>query len=166
MSLSANISLKVDVKEGETAGVGSVSSTVGYAKSISLINGIAAGMANKSFNDQRNLAASASDDLDLAGDLVDAFGNTITFASIKTMVFVASETNQGNLQIGAGSNAFATFFADTTDALILPPGGMFAITAPADGFAVTADTADVLTVENLDSVNAADYDVILIGLTA
>lgn len=166
MSLSANISLAIAAKETKNGDIQSGSSSVNYSKVLQLLNGTGAGQANKMFSDQRTLAASASETLDLDGSLLDAFGVAIAFSSIKAVVFVASESNLDNIAIGGGANPFLSFVGDASDELILPPGGLIVLAAPGDGFSVTASTADGLDVTNLDAVNAATYDVILIGVAA
>lgn len=166
MSLSANISLSIVAKESNNGDLSKTLNTINKAVANSFTDGTAANQANKAFSDKRPLAASASETLDLAAGLTDAFGQSITFASVKAMAFIASETNQGAITIGGGSNAFASFMGSATDSLVLAPGGMIVLTAPDAGYAVTADTGDSIDVTNDDGVNAAEYDVVLIGVTA
>lgn len=127
-------------------------------------NGTAANQANMMWTDSRNLAGSTSEDLDLAGALTSAFGTSITFTSIKGIIISAATTNGGNLSIGGDATAaFNTWVNASADEIILAPGGTFALVNPnADGYAVTATTADILEVTNLDA-SAVDYDIILIG---
>lgn len=166
MSLSASISLAIAAKESNNGDLSKTSTSVTVGRSTSFTSGTGPLQANKVFSDKRPLAASATDALDLAGGLTDAFGQTITFASVKAMAFIASESNQGPIVVGGGSAAFSSFMGASTDSLVLQPGGMIVFTAPNDGYAVTADTADGIDVTNGDGVNAAEYDVVLIGVTA
>lgn len=71
------------------------------------------------------------------------------------------------LTLTAASAAVSTLFSDTSDELILGPGGTLLITNPgATGYAVTATTADLLRIENADIGAAATYDIIIAGDSA
>jgi hypothetical protein len=61
-----------------------------YVQSLILGTGTGANQADKLWSDTRTLAASAVEDLDLAGVLVDALGVTATFARVKGLIIAAS----------------------------------------------------------------------------
>ncbi len=166
MSLGAAIALALNIGESNDGDLQKAVNTINYKKNTDIANGTGSGQANKAWSDQRSIAASGTDSLDLAGTLVDAFGQTITFTSIKAIIIVASGDNQDNIEIGGNANAFASFFGDPADTLILKPGGMIALTAPGAGYAVTATTGDILDLVNADSSNASVYDVILVGVAS
>lgn len=128
-------------------------------------DGAGAGQANKLFTDRRQLAASASESLDLAGGLTDGLGATLTFAEIKGLLIQAHESNANTLLIGgAASNAFINWVADATDVMVLKPGGLLLLLAPdAAGYAVTPGTGDLLKIANGGGSTAVDYDIIIIG---
>jgi len=128
-------------------------------------SGTGANQANEVWADTRTISSSSSDDLDLYGSLTDAFGTTLNFTSIKAIIIKASSSNGDNLSVGGDAGApISTIFADTSDEILVPPGGMFMITNPqADGFAVTNTTADVLEITNTDSGDSAEYDIIIVG---
>ena len=127
--------------------------------------GTANGQADTLFDDDRSLAAGASESLDLAGGvLTGPLGDALTFADIVGIYIRADATNQGNLLVGgAAANAFSAMFGDATDKIILPPGAEFMITNPTSGYVVTPGTGDLLKIENADGVNAAGYRITLIG---
>lgn len=154
--LSLNGTFSTDVNELST-----VAQAFAYSKSQTFTNGTAADQANMVWSDQRTLGASP-DDLDLAGSLTNAFGTTITFTSIKGIIVYAASGNSGDLTIGGdGTAPLAEWTGATTDTVIVKPGGMFALINPeADGYAVTATTADILQVSGTTS---DVYDIILIG---
>src|SRR3990172_6816581 len=124
--------------------------TIQRNKSYSFTAGAAADQADVHWSDERTLAASATEDLDLAGGLTDAFGAAITFARIKAIYVEADSANTNNVLLGgAAANAFATPFADAIDKVTLRPGGALLLVAPdATGYVVTASTADLLRVGN------------------
>ena len=131
-------------------------------------NGTGANQADLVFSDQRTLALSTSENLDLAGSLTDAYGTTITFARIKMIYVKAKSTNGGNIIVGgAAANTFVGFFANSSDKINLTAGQMLQVTAPdATGWAVTAGTADILKVENDDGSATGTYDIIIVGASA
>jgi hypothetical protein len=139
------------------------------ARSLSLGNGTGAGQADRVFSDRRTLAASATEDLDLAGSLVDAFGATITFARIKGLIVAAAAGNTNNVVVGAASsNPWATLLG-ATHTLTLRPGAFFAVgtgSADATGYGVTASTGDLLKVANSGAGSSVTYDIHIIGCSA
>jgi hypothetical protein len=141
---------------------------VNYKFVKALANGTAANQADRLWSDQRTIAASGNDDLDLAGVLIDAFGDTATFARVKGLIVRASDGNTNNVIIGAAaSNQFVGFFGAGTHTVAVRPGGVFAIYAPdATGYAVTAGTGDLLRIANSSSGTPVTYDIVIIGASA
>ncbi|MEU6535513.1 hypothetical protein [Streptomyces sp. NPDC047000] len=139
------------------------------SRQMSLKNGTAAGQADRVFSDRRTLAASATEDLDLAGVLLDAFGSAITFARIKGLVIAAAAGNTNNVVVGAAaSNPWATLLS-STGTVTLRPGAFLAVgtgTADATGYAVTAATADLLKIANSAGSTSVTYDIHIIGASA
>lgn len=132
-----------------------------------LTPGTAAQKADKMLADQRTLAASATENLDLAGTLADPLGVTVTFAKVKAIYVRAAAANTNNVCVGgAASNAFVGPFADATDVVCVRPGGVLLVTAPAGGWTVTASTGDLLKVANSGAGTGVTYDVIIIGTSA
>lgn len=128
--------------------------------------GTAAGAADRVFSDERTLSASATENLDLAGTLVDPLGATLTFVKVKAIVIYAAAANTNNVCIGAAaSNTFVGPFLDATDGVCVKPGGMLVISDPV-GWSVTASTADILKVTNSSSGTGVTYKVIIIGASA
>jgi hypothetical protein len=139
------------------------------SRSMSLSSGTGAGKADRVFSDRRTLAASATEDLDLTGVLLDAFGSAITFARIKGLIIVAAAGNTNNVVVGAAAtNAWATLLG-ATGTVILRPGAFLAVgtgVADATGYAVTAGTGDLLKVANSGAGTPVSYDVHIIGASA
>ena len=121
--------------------------------------------ASKIFHDERTLAASANESLDLAGGLTDAFGALLTFAGIKGLIIKAAAGNTNDVLVGgAASNGWATWAADPTDVVAVKPGGLLVLLAPtAAGYAVTPSTGDLLKIANSSSGTSVTYDIIIIG---
>ncbi|MFG2780822.1 hypothetical protein ACGFY7_23580 [Streptomyces prunicolor] len=148
-------------------GTGSASQTL--SRSLSLTSGTAAGKADKLWADRRTLAASATEDLDLAGVLLDAFGVAVTFARIKGLVIAASKDNTNNVVVGAAASAPWITLLGATHTLTLRPGAFVAVgtgSADAVGYAVTATTADLLKIANSGAGTSVTYDIHIIGASA
>lgn len=141
-------------------------SAPGLIKKIySFADGAGVNAANRAFFDRRTLSASATESLDLAGSLVDAFGSTITWARVKVLAVTAASANTNNVIVGGtGSNGFINWVSDATDAIVVRPGGMFVLVATdATGYAVTAATGDLLKIANSSSGTSVTYDIAIIG---
>jgi hypothetical protein len=139
-----------------------------FTKALDLASGTGLNQADRIFHDQRTLAASASEDLDLAGGLTDAFGATLTFARVKGLIIVAAAANTNNVVIGnATANAFVGPFGAATHTLAVRPGGVLALFAPdATAYAVTAGTGDLLKVLNSAGGTSVTYDLIIVGASS
>jgi len=132
---------------------------------LTFTDGAGADQADLHWSDERTLAASANEELDLAGVLADAFGTTITFARIKAIIIEADSTNTNNVEVGgAAANAFLGPFKDATDIAVVRPKGFLCIVAPdATGYVVTAGTGDKLKIANSGAGTSVKYRIILIG---
>lgn len=130
--------------------------------------GTGAGAADRIWHDQRTIAISGTDDLDLAGTLIDVFGATVTFARIKSITVAASAANTNNVIIGnAATNGFITWVGAATHTVTVRPGGFFQLAATdATSYAVTAGTGDLLRIANSGAGTSVLYDIILIGASA
>lgn len=134
---------------------------------ITLTPGTSSGNADLIFMDTRTLAASATENLDLAGSLTDPLGATLTFVTIKAIYVKAASANTNNVVVGgAGSNTLLGIFSDATDKIVVKPGGVFMWVAPATGATVTASTGDILLVANSSSGSSVTYDIVIIGTSA
>lgn len=155
-ALNANYTNPQDLTTG--------SAPVNLSKQYTLTQGAGLNAADKLWSDTRTIAASGTDDLDLAGVLTDSFGASITLARVKGIFIFAASTNSNNVVVGGGSNPFNTWVSGTTPAVIVRPGGFFALYGPdATAYAVTASTADILRVANSGAGSAVIYDIVLIG---
>lgn len=134
--------------------------------SLALTDGTGANQAKNHWHDQRTLAASASESLDLAGGLTNLLGEVLTFTKIKAIFIFAATANTNNVEVGgAAANAFP-LFKDATDIYPAPPGGIFLVTFPdANGKAVTAGTGDLLKIANSGAGTGVTYDIVIVGTT-
>ena len=147
-----------------------VSAALNRTYSTALTNGTGAGNADKIWHDQRTLAASATEDLDLAGSLTDALGNAVVFARIKGIIVFAAAANTNDVLVGGVAAGLSTIIQpQTTGLVVVRPGAVFAVmagVADSTGYAVTATTADLLHVANSTSGTPVTYDIIVVGTSA
>lgn len=124
-------------------------------------SGVLANQADLSYMQERNVAASTNDDVDLAGVIADILGNTITAAKLVAMFVInapkdpSQPANVSDLTIGGGTN-FVPGFGAAIPAL--KPGGTFFMGAGnLDGIAaITAGTGDIIRIAN-GAGGAANY---------
>lgn len=168
MALSGSLRITLQALLSGTADIGSREQDVNYTVARPFTSGTGANQADLAFTDTRTLSASATENLDLAGGLTDALGNTLTFASVKALIIVAAAGNTNDVVVGgAASNAWATPFGDATDTVKVPPGGVLVLADfGATGFAVTAGTGDILKVANGGSGTSVSYDLLIVGDSA
>ncbi len=133
-----------------------------------LDNGTAANAADLMFHDQRTLAASANEDLDLAGGLTNPLtGAAMTFVELRAVIVRASLSNTNNVRVIRPASNGVPLFLAASDGIDIPPGGTFMWACPADGkVTVTAGTGDLINVANSSSGTSVTYDVIIIGCSA
>ncbi|MEU6342215.1 hypothetical protein ABZ883_14885 [Streptomyces sp. NPDC046977] len=170
MALTSGMSVAVNGDLTSGLDLGSATATIAARKALALASGTGAGKADRIFQDRRTLAASASEDLDLAGVLVDAFGATISFARVKGLYIAAATGNTNNVVVGgASSNGFISWVGGATHTVTVRPGGVLALmtgAADATGYAVTATTADLLHIANSGGTTGVTYDVVILGASA
>lgn len=170
MALTSRLSVAVHADETSPKDLTTASAPVDWARQVALASGTAAGQADLIFTDQRTLAASATEDLDLAGVLTGALGGSaITFVRIKALVIEAAAGNTNNVVVGAAAtNAWATLL-NATGTVTLRPGAKLAVFAgvgDATGWAVTAATGDLLKIANSAGSTSVTYDILILGCSA
>jgi hypothetical protein len=167
MPLTADIRLTVSGQQTTPLDLGTASFAFTDSLVASLVNGTAAGQADRIFTDQRTLIASATEDLDLAGVLLDPWGQAITFAKIKAIILKAAVGNTNNINVSrpAGATGVPLFLA-ISDGFVLPPGFCNAWFGVGAGVTVTPGTGDLITLTNAAAGTPVTYNVIIIGTSA
>jgi hypothetical protein len=127
-------------------------------------NGTGAGQASQVWSDTRTLAASATEDLDLAASLVNAFGVTLTFTKIKLIAVRAAAANNvaNNVNVTRPASNGVPWLLAAGDGIALHPGASIIAQSPL-GWTVTPATGDLVTFTNSAGTNPVTYDVIIIG---
>jgi hypothetical protein len=140
-----------------------------FAAARALQTGVGAGQADQMWFDQRQIAASGNEDLDLTGTaLQNALGVNIGLARVKALIIEALGTNINNLIVGnAAANPWVGPFGAGTHTVQVRPGGLLAMfCSDITGWAVVAGTGDLLRVANSGAGTAVDYKIIVVGATA
>lgn len=167
MALNTKFALSLAATLTSALDLSTVSDPLDYSKKITLTTGTGADQADMLWHDRRTLAASATEDLDLAGALTNALGATQTFARIKAVIISAATANTNNVQVTRPATNGVVLFLAAGDGISVLPGGVFAWVAPnAAAIAVTAGTGDLLTITNSAGTTGVTYDVIIIGASA
>lgn len=136
-------------------------------KPFSWTNGTTADKADRIFSDTRTVAASGTDALDLAGSLLDIYGNTLTFVELRFIYIGAAAGNTNNVRWNRPASNGVPIFLAASDGIDIPPGGFASWGCGADGkVTVTAATGDIINIDNSSSGTSVTYDVVIIGVSA
>lgn len=167
MALNVRALLSLEGAHTRAIDLGEARFPVGISKHVDFIDGVGAGQVDRMFSDTRTLAASASEDLDLAGSLTDSFGVAVTMARVKLIYVAAAPGNTNNVNVTRpGSNGVPWALA-AGDGVGLVPGGAFMMFAPnAAGILVTSGTGDLITIANSAGGTSVTYDVVILGASA
>lgn len=166
-SLSMTFALTLAAQLTKSLDLSTPLDSVSYKKQLALASGVGANQGDMLWHDQRTIAASGTDSLDLAGVLTDAFGQTQTFARIKGIIVAAAAGNTNNVNVTRDATNGVPLFLAASDGIPVRPGGLFAWMAPdAVAVAVTPGTGDLLVIANSGAGTSVTYDVIIIGASA
>lgn len=174
MALTSKFAMSVDLLLTDT---GVDSTTIAAPREVRdtlrMLTGTAVGLADKAWWDTRALTTGQSEDLDLAGVLIDPVLKTaMTFVKVKGLYIKAAAANTTALTFGANVvNGWAGLIGPTgasggTITLRGGDGVLFVCGAGNNtGWAVTAGTGDLLHVVNAAGATA-NYDIIVVGTSA
>lgn len=167
MALSTELLVELDANLTSALDLVTVSSPLALSKRTRLTSGTGLGAADMQWSDTRTLAASATEDLDLAGSLTGPLGTSLTFARVKLIYVTALAANTNDVQVTRPASNGVPLFLAAGDGLAVKPGGSFLWAAPnAAGVAVTAATGDLLTMTNSAAGTSVTYSIVIIGASA
>ena len=167
MALATRITTSITGDYTNALDLETPTSSLAYSVQTDLATGTGAGQADLRWSDTRTLSASATENLDLAGVLTNAFGTVLTVARIKAVYFRAAAANTNDVQVTRPASNGVPLFMAVSDGIAIPPGGWFSWGAPtAAGVVVTPSTGDLITVTNSAGSTSVTYDVIIIGASA
>ena len=163
MSLTAKLNLTLAATLTSALDLSTPDDTLSYSHKVNLTSGTGNNQGDMLWHDQRTLAASGTEDLDLAGALSNAFGATQTFVELVAVGIFAASGNTNDVQLTRPASNGAPLFLAAGDGIAVKPGGAFYWVAPNTGITVTAGTGDLLTVTNSAGSTGVTYDVVIIG---
>lgn len=151
----------------KTSGGESARSEVRHDTAITLSEGTDDYEADEAFTyKDRSIEPDADEDIDFAGSLQNAFGETASFSKIKAIKISAPSTNAHNLVVTRPATLGVPLFIAAGDGVSIPPGGEFEFKAPKSGITVTAATGDLLNIANGGSVSPVLYTMTVVGIAA
>jgi hypothetical protein len=158
MTVNASLKMSLSVAQsGANAFSGGPHWSAAIEHALALVNGTGANQCDIAYVAERTVASATNDDIDLAGVLADALGQTINAVELVAVVIVNKQkdgtANTTNLTIG-GAASPVPGFANALAALA--PGGVFLMASPgAAGLAtVTGSSGDLLRVANSSGAQA------------
>ena len=167
MPQTASIKLIVSGSQTSPMDLGTAELPFSLSKLIALAAGVGADQSDVLFTDTRTLAASASENIDLAGSLQNAFGSTINMARLKGIFIVAADANTNDVNVTRPASNGAPIFLAAGDGVAIGPGDFFAITRRgATGFVLTAGTGDLVTLTNSAGGSSVTYSIVAVGASA
>ena len=166
-SVTGNAQIRPNLTHADTAGLSSPVESIGTIFTWAVTAGTGANQMDLLFIDQRTIAASTNETLDLAAGVTNSFGDVLTFARVKFLAIGGATANSGAVTVGgAAANAFTNWVDDATDQINVRPGGAVVFFAPAaTGYPVTAGTGDQLLITN-PNTNSVTYDIYIGGASS
>jgi hypothetical protein len=164
--VAGTILVSIDARLVGAADLGNPVAPVRVNKQIDIAAGTdALGKADILWADQRTLAASGTENLDLSGVLAGLLGGTITAAEITAIYLEADAANTNDVVFfGAASNPFNGPLTGTTPKLAVGPADAQLLTNR-KGWTVTPGTGDILLVANSGGTTGVTYKIAIFGRT-
>ncbi len=129
-------------------------------------NGTSAGQGNTTFHDERELAASANEDIDLT-TILDGNGVALGTAEVPVLLISALASNGAEIHITPGSsNGWTALISGTAPVLHLLPGMTIAVQMTADPALAVGAADKVLNFANQDGSAAVKYTLTLLARNA
>jgi hypothetical protein len=164
MAVSGSLKTIVHLTETGSNDLGTPSILYDITKTFDFTSGTGANQINKVWADERTLTASATEELDLAGVLTDAFGAVITFATIKGIILIADASNTNDVVIGnAAATQFVGPFGAATHTIAVKPGGLFMDVLGGTGWSVSGGSTDKLKLANSAGGTSVVFKIIIFG---
>lgn len=168
-TLVTSINLRLLARALDTQDLGNRENNTAYKKLLSLLSGVGLNQADRMFHDQRTLAASGTEDLDVAagGGLLDVLGDALALVKVKAIIVHAAAANTNNVNLSRPAANGVPIFLAAGDAVAVRPGGLAVLVWPDNtAIPVTGGTGDLITFTNSAAGTPVTYDVFVIGTSA
>lgn len=171
LSVNASVSGSVGKDATETA---IASCSISPTQAIAFSFGTGTGQCDQVWSDQRSLAPSASERLDISNDnqgthvaLTNPFGDVVDFTKIAG-IFIRNTSSAASISVGGDSTYdLTTLFGANGDKVNIGPGGYMLISQGNSGstyYAVAG--SEVLQINNNDGTYTANYEITIWGVSA
>jgi hypothetical protein len=166
VGVTATIDIGINARLTGAADLGNPIAPVRVDKHVAINPGTdSLGKGDILWADTRTLAASGTENLDLAGAIAGLLGTTIAAAEVTAIYIEADAGNTNDVMFfGAASNAFNGLLSGTTPKLLVGPGDCILHTNR-KGIAVTAGTGDIILVANSGAGTGVTYTIVVVGRT-
>ena len=163
-TLTSNLLVTVAIQNTKAVGLTTVKDNISADWSVKLTDGTGANQADTLWHDQRTLADGANETIDVHdGSLSDAFGTAVTLDKLK-MICIKNGSSDADLEIGGAAATQLGLFADGTDILNLPPGGIFVYSAPGSAGLDCSTNSDLKLTHDGTGESTLTYDIIVVGI--
>ena len=164
MSLTAKMDLTVQATDDNTVELSRLVDYLNLSRGKIFSEGEGADQLDMVFHDERTLADAANETLDFNdGSLTNKVGISITMDKLKA-IFIRNTSTDASLKIGAAASNQLGLFADTSDILVLPPGGDFLFIAPdASGVDISSNAKLKFEHNGVGSSNLV-YELVVFGV--
>jgi len=136
---------------------------------VALPDGTATDEADRLWHDQRTVAASANDDLDLTALARTIFGSAVSIEMVKVkallIVNIATTAGEELLVGGAAAQAWAAPFGASTHKVRVPADSCLLLVNRKSGWAVANGSSDVLRIANAGTGDIT-YRIAVVGTSA
>lgn len=161
MAFNGRINLGIDATLTRALDLTTARDALRYVVDEQMLDGTGDGQAQLMWHDTRTVVASANDDIDLAGVLTDAFGQTITFAKVRALL-IRNKSTVATLTVGPAAASGVTGFLGTGE--VLPVGAWKLLCCnKSASWTITAGSADKIRITNNSGAVSATYDIVVIG---
>ena len=162
---TVNVGLNFTYLQSAT-GFDSLTGILNYVNSpTAYTSGSGANQVNAAYISRARSLAGTSENFLLYGTLVDAYGTTLNFTTVK-LIYVKnlSTTTAQYLKLSGdfidGDTSNLGPVGGTTPVIYIGPGGVFLWDSPTDGATVTNSSKETLTVTNAATFT---YDIVILG---
>ena len=165
-SITAKLDVTTTKNLGDLDNMADPTDVLAMAVTDSLADGRGEDQGNLLYFTSGSIAASGSQAFDLIGSLTTAYGDTVEFDRIKGLFVINTSTTNGS-QINV-VDTHGIYSVAAGDGIKLIPGSngnafVYLFTPDATAWDCTAGSADTITLNNVDSTNAATYQIAVIG---
>lgn len=166
MALNTTISITLKAADdGGASGAPTTKDSVHLIQTlVNLANGVGVGQADLAVGIDDTVASGSTDDHDLRGGVVDAFGNVVDMAQLVAVGLINENTADGDdLELGPSvSNGALTFWGAPAHRVVCPAGGMVLLFDP-NGRGMAAGSLDSIAIDQVGNAVPVNYQLVLIG---